>query len=188
VGGNFSLYTTGGSTSYGSTTTDKTSTFNLSLSPKVGKFLSEKVAAGVALNINFYQEKIPGLTETITKTSTLGLSPFLRYYAVKLNKFSIFVQDKIGLSFSSSNTKVGSTSTDGPKTTAIYMTIVPGLAYDLSDKFSLETTLNFLSAGYNYTSVKSGSNKDKTTTFNLGAGLDNIVTVGSITVGAIYKF
>ena len=32
------------------------------------------------------------------------------------------------------------------------------------------------------------SSKDKTSLFNFGAGINNVVSVGSITIGAIYKF
>ncbi len=65
---------------------------------------------------------------------------------------------------------------------------MPGLAYDLTDRLSLETSLNFLSLGYYNTTEKNGASKDKTTSFNIGAGLDNIVTVGNISIGAIYRF
>ena len=188
TGGNISLHTNGGSQNDGTTTTDKTSNFNFGLSPKVGIFLSEKVAAGVAFDFEYSRSKIPGNTEIISKSSTFGFTPFLRYYAVKVNKFSIFGQGNIGMSFSNSNSKIGGISNDGPKITRVYLSIYPGLAYDLSDKLSLETSLNFLSLSYNNVTSKNGSDTDKTSTFNFGTGLDNIITVGNITVGAIYKF
>ena len=130
----------------------------------------------------------PGITVTTHNSSTLGLIPFLRYYAVTLNKFSLFGQGDIGLLFSNSTTKIGGTSTEGPKTTSLYLNIKPGLAYDLTERLSLETSLNFASFGYYHTTIKDGASKDKTTSLNIGAGLDNIITVGGITIGAIYKF
>lgn len=188
VGGNFSLNTSGGSTTNGTVKTDKISTFGFNLSPKAGMFLSEKLAAGAALDISFSNTKTPGIPETTSKSSTIGISPFLRYYAIKMNKFSVFGQGTIGLSFSNSSTKAGTATTDGPKITRLYLNLFPGLAYDLSDKLSLETYLNFFSFGYNNITSKNGTSKDKTSSFGIGAGLDNIVNVGSITIGAIYKF
>jgi hypothetical protein len=188
VGGNFSLSTSGGSTDNGTTTTDNPSSFIFNLAPKIGKFLSEKVAVGAALNLTFSRTKTPGINEVISKSSTYGIAPFIRYYALKMDKFSVFAQGNVGLSFSGSSIKVGGTSTDGPKTTNIYLNVTPGLAYDVNEKLSLETSLNILSFGYNNTTVKNGDVKDKTSSFNFGAGLGNVVSVGSLTIGAIYKF
>jgi outer membrane protein len=188
VGGDFGLSTSGGSTDDGTTSTDKNSTFNYNFSPKIGKFLTEKVAVGLSLNLAHARTKYPGTTEEIDKTNTIGLSPFLRYYAIKLNKFSIFGQGNIGFSHSKATYDVGGKTSDGAKTTEIYFNIVPGLSYDISDKFSLETSINVLSFGYYHTTVKYGSEKDITSSFAMGAGLDDIVTLGDITIGAIYKF
>lgn len=188
VGGNFGLSTSGGSIYNGTTTTDKPSTINFNFSPKVGKYLSENLAAGAALNFSLYRTKTPGTPETIDKSSTIGLSPFLRYYALKLDKFSVFGQGNIGFSYSRATTKAGGTLTKGPITTNLYFNVVPGLAYDVSDKFSLETSINILNFGYYHTTIKNGSAKNRTSSFEMGAGLDNIVVVGNITIGAIYKF
>ena len=188
VGGSVGLNTSGGSIDNGTTTTDKASSFSFDFQPKVGRFLSEKLAVGAALDISFSRNKIPGINEIVAKSSTIGIIPFLRYYVIRMDKFSVFGQGNVGLAFSGSTTKVGATSTDGPKTTRIYLTIMPGLAYDLNDRLSLETSLNILSLGYYNTTVKNGSSKDKTSQFNFGAGIDNIVSVVSITIGAIYKF
>lgn len=188
VGGSIGFSASGGNHDNGTTTTDKPSTFNTNFSPKIGTFLSENVAIGLAIGYTSTRTKTPGSTEVIDKSSTFGLSPFLRYYPMRWNKFSAFGQLNAGYSFSSSTHEVGGSSTDGPTTTNLYFNVVPGIAYDLSEKFSLETTINILSFGYYHTLVKSGSTKDRTNNFGFGLGLDNIVTVGSISIGAIYKF
>lgn len=188
VGGNFSLNTSGGSTTNGAVKTDRPSSFNFDLMPKAGIFLSEKLAAGAALDLSFSMNKTPGTPEITSKSSTIGIIPFLRYYALKIDKFSVFGQGNVGLSFSNSSSNGDVVSTTGPKVTRIYVNLFPGLAYDLSDKLSLETTLNFLSLGYYNTTSKTSSSKNITSSFGVGAGLDNIVTVGNISIGAIYKF
>lgn len=188
VGGNFSLATTGGSTSTGNITTDKQSSFNFTFSPKAGKFLSEKLAVGAELDLSFLSTKTPGYIDVVNKSSSVGIVPFVRYYAIKSGNFSVFGQGNVGFSFIDTYTKTGSTTNDGPRGTRLFLSIVPGLAYDLNDKLSLETSLNFFSIGCYNLSIKDGSNKDKTSGFEMGAGLNDIVTIGDISVGAIYKF
>ncbi len=162
--------------------------YNLNLRPNVGKFLSEKLAIGLALDYSLSYNKTDGNNETISKSSGIGVSPFLRYYAVKWNKFSIYGQGNIGLEFSKSSVKRGGTINDGPKTTSTYLSIFPGLAYDISEKLSIETSLNILSVGYSHSTSKEDDFTDKRSNFNFGAGLSNIVSLNAITIGAIYKF
>ena len=188
VGGNFSFNTSNDKTDDGATTIHKVSNYNFALLPKVGIYLSEKVAVGLALNISFNGSTSGVNTETISKTSSIGGSPFLRYYAIKWNKVSVFGQGNIGFAFSNSSVKTDGSTTDGPKATNLYLSIYPGISYDINDKLSLETSLNILSLGYNYIVTKDGSTKDRVSNFNIGAGLGNIISVGAITIGGIYKF
>jgi hypothetical protein len=169
-------------------TMQKSSSYYLSLRPKAGKFLSEKLAIGLALDISLSGSKTEVNTETVTKSSGIGVSPFLRYYAIKWNKFSVFGQGNIGVAFSNSSVKTGGTTNDGPKQTSAYLNIFPGLAYDISEKLSLETSLNILSFGYSYVTAKGGTSNNKGSNFNIGAGLSDIVSLNAITIGGIYKF
>lgn len=187
VGGSV-RFNTSNSEDNGTTTPQKVSNYNLDLIPSVGKFLSEKLAIGLALNVSLTGNKTAVNTETISKSSGIGIRPFLRYYALKWNKFSIYGQGNIGLDFYNSSVETGGTTTDGPKQTIASLSIYPGLSYDVSEKLSLQTSLNIFSFGYNYGIVNDGSSKDKISSFNIGAGLGNIISVGEITIGGIYKF
>lgn len=184
----------GGSAGFNTSKTDheatprKSSSYNLNFRPNAGWFLSEKMALGLELDISISGSKTENATETTSKSSGIGVSPFLRYYAVRWNNFSIYGQGNIGVGFSSSSVKTGTTTNDGPKQTSTYLSFHPGLAYDISEKLSLETSLNFLSFGYSYNTSKEGTFKDKGSNFNVGAGLSNIVSLNTITIGAIYKF
>jgi hypothetical protein len=184
IGGNFGFNTSNHKTGDG----NKTSNYSLNLSPNVGKFLSEKVAIGAALDISISGNTAGVNPENTSKSSSLGGSLFLRYYAIKWDKFSVFGQGNIGLAFSNSSSKVDGSTTDGPKSTELYLSVYPGLSYDINDKLSLQTSLNILSLGYNYTTTKIGTNTGNSSNFNIGAGLSNIVSISAITVGAIYKF
>lgn len=184
IGGNFGFNTTNHKSGDG----NKTSNYSFNLSPSVGKFLSEKFAIGAALDISLSGNTAGVNPENTSNSSSLGGSLFLRYYAIKWDKFSVFVQGNIGLAFSNSISKVDGSTTDGPKNTELYLSVYPGLSYDISDKLSLQTSLNILSLGYNYTTTKIGTNTGNSSNFNIGAGLSNIVSISAITVGAIYKF
>jgi hypothetical protein len=188
VGGNVGFNAANDKTNDGGTIIGKSSNYSISISPNIGKFLSEKFAIGVALDISFSGNTTGVNTETISKSSSLGGSFFMRYYAIKWNKFSVFGQGNIGLGFSESSTKTGGSTTEGPKETKVYLSFYPGLSYDVNEKLSLQTTLNILSFGYNYISTRTDTYKENSSSFNIGAGLSNIVSIGAITVGAIYKF
>ena len=192
VGGNFGFSSTGGSDKVGNTTVDAPSTRNFNLSPMAGYYLTPKMAVGVELNFNTGKSVTPGTPEIVDKTNSFGIAPFLRYHAISFNKFSVFAQAGVGFSISSAKTDVGSTSTDGPKNTSFGFGVSPGISYELNERFALETSINILSINYSLSTTKEGSGATEEVTkrsgFNIGAGLDNVVNVGNITIGAIYKF
>jgi hypothetical protein len=186
VGGNISFTSHNDKTDYGTASPDKSSGYNLNFLPKAGIFLSEKIAVGAALDV--YLSGSTTVNNTENRSSTIGISPFLRYYAIKWNKFSVFGQGNVGLDLSTRSVKSGGTTTHGPKTISASLNVYPGLSYDISDKFSLETSFNIFSLGYYFDSSKAGSVKQTNSNFSFGAGIGNIVTVGDISIGAIFKF
>jgi outer membrane protein len=192
VGGNISFSTSGGSNKVGSTTTDKPSSTDFSFSPKIGAFVSEKFAVGMDFDFTTSKDVFPGTPETVNKAHSFGIGPFIRYYAVSFGKFSVFGQAQAGIDLSSSKSTTGGTTNDGPKVTSLGIAIFPGLAYDLNEKISLETSINLLSIAYGYSTSKQDiggtENVSKTSGFSFGAGTDNIVNTGAITVGAIIRF
>lgn len=188
VGGDFGFSSQNNKTREFGTTTREVSNHSFSLSPEAGKFLSEKVAAGLSLGFSLSGTSSVNATETTTKSSSFGINPFVRYYALKWNKFSVYGEAKAGLSFSRSSRTTAGITDDEPEVTRISLNIFPGLSYDISEKLSLETSLNFLSAGYTYLMSKEGTTKYNSSSFNAGAGLNNILAINGIVIGAIYKF
>ena len=190
IGGSIQFMSSNEKAEYKNTILSKESVMGLAFSPNVGVFLSDNVALGIELDLMTITGK-SGISNEITyKESAIGLSPYFRYYAWNWNKFSVFGQGNVGFSLSKSTSELGSTITKGPKETNFYIMFVPGLSYDLTDKFALETSINLLSIGFNHSMVTDddGDYNDNESTFYFGAGLDNIVTIGAIKIGAIYKF
>lgn len=189
AGGSVNLSTTHSKDESGTTTTDDAKSFSTGISPVAGIFLSDKLAIGLELNTGFTKRETGVDTKTITKTTYFGLSPFVKYYMVKWNKLSLYGQGTMSTGFSKTNIESGLPETES-KTTSIGFSVYPGLSYDLSDKLSLQTSLNFLGLNCRYNVEKNDDFDVKTTysSFGFGADMDNIVTIGNITIGAIYKF
>jgi opacity protein-like surface antigen len=169
-------------------TTQKSTDNSLYLAPGFGTFLSEQFALGLSLDLTFSGHTYGPNPDSKTKSASIGASPFVRYYAMRWNKLAVFGQGNIGFAFSNSSVTTNGTKTEGPKDSNYYLSIFPGLSYDITDKLQLQTSLNFLRFGYVYAVSKDGSTKDTNSNFYGGATLDNIVSINAITIGAIYKF
>jgi outer membrane protein len=188
TGGNVQFNNSNSKTRYGSDLIHNSTNNSLTFSPFAGAFLSEKLALGIELDLALTRNKTGVNDVIISNTTTIGGSPFIRYYAWTWKKFSVFGQGYVGLEFISSRLKQGDSNIDGPKDKRAYAGIYPGVSYNATDKLSLQTSLNFLRMDYSYYTSKDGSSKENTSSFSFGAGLGNIVSVGSLTIGAIYKF
>jgi len=188
TGGNFGLNVSGFEKTDNDLTTQNSSGFNFDLMPEAGIFLSEKVAVGVELNSAFSWAKSGVSSETINSSFNFGGGPFVRYYAFQWNKFSVFGQGTVGMESSSSSIKTDISTIEGEKSTRTYLTVFPGLAYDISDRISLETYLNFLRLSYSYSVIKDGPQETRISGFNAGTSLNNILSLNAVVIGAIWKF
>ena len=189
AGGSFNLSSTGGSIKSGDTSTDKETSTSFKLSPKGGYFLSEDFALGLGIGINTSRERTPGNPEVIDKSTGFSFQPFARYYVLHMNKFSLFGEGQLSYSASTSKVESGGTTTEGPTTNSYGISVFPGVSYDLNEKVAFEAFINGFNMGYTHTTEKTEAGgteiKDRTSRFNLGANMDNILTTGAITVGVI---
>jgi hypothetical protein len=197
VGGSLGLSTHSSKTEIdGYGTVKSPSTFGFSITPKVGYYLNPKVAVGLSASFGYSDSTIYTTTpKTEVKTYSWSVSPFARYSFLQFGKFSVLAEATVGINGSSLKTKETST-VDGISTFGYGVNVAPILSYDISKKFSLETKLNFLALGFNYTKTKTPAEISATGTeqnvkesdFGFGVNSNNLVTVGDITIGAIYKF
>jgi len=173
-------------------TSEKSSSTQFSFHPKGGIFHSEKLLFGAELSFSIRKDKTPGDPETIERTTGFGISPFARYYAFQMGKFSLFGEGQLSLYTSSTESESGGTTTEGPTNNRIRLSVFPGIAYNINEKIELEAKIN----GVNFGIIRNVSKQDVAgnevkninTDFGFGADLDKIVTTGNITVGAIIKF
>lgn len=189
AGGSIGFHVRNGQADNGTENTDELKIFNTNLSPTAGVFLSDKFAIGLALNTGFNKQETGVDVKIIRKTTFFGLSPFIKYYAVKWNKISLYGKGTIEIDYSKSNSETSGLETI-TRNTDIGLGFYPGLSYDLSDKLLLQTSLNFLGFGCRYRVTKNLETdaKSSETYFSLRADTHNIATIGDITIGAIYRF
>jgi hypothetical protein len=187
VSGSIGMSSSGGSVTNGNTTRDKNTNNSFNFSPSVGTFLLEEWAIGLGLLIGSSKTYNPN-NDVTTTSSSFGISPFARYYFFNVNRFSAFGQGTLGISSGSSKWKSNNVTVDGPKTSTFSINVAPGIAYNLSERFALETSINLFSFGFSHQTEKDGDRRDKTSNFHLGAGLNNIANTGNIRIGAIWKF
>ena len=188
IGGNVQVNNSSEKTEYLNSLTQNTSSLSLTFSPLCARFLTEKLAVGIEIDFTLHRVKFGVNPEIIDNTPEIGIVPFIRYYGWTWNKFSVFGEGYAGIQFSKNTQKSGNTTTTGPHSTGVFLGIYPGLSYALSEKWSFQANLNFLDLNYNYTSTRDGSTTEKASNISFGTGLDNIISTGNLTVGAIYRF
>lgn len=103
------------------------------LAPEVGYFVSDRVAIGLGLFYNHQTVKLDGVKE---KTSVFGFNPYVRYHICASNRLTFYLQG--GFDLASLDPDEGSSSTYWG------VGINPGVAYRMSDKFTLTAAFGYL--------------------------------------------
>lgn len=188
VGGGLNFGSTGGKIEANGNSNDKDSQSRFNFAPMGGMFLSEKLMVGVSLGYGFTKDVDAGNVEVITKHNTFSFTPFVRYYAFKINKLSLFAQGNAGYSGSSQSTKTGTVTVEGAKVSQLGISAFPGVSYDLLEWLSLEATINGFAVGASTSTSTLNDVKNTTNNFQFGIDSRSIVTSGAINVGAIVKF
>ncbi len=195
-GGQLGLSTSGGTSEWtnGNTTikTDNLKTTSFTFAPQVGFFLSESFAVGGYLNLGITNQDNVGGTYNESKETTLGITPFARYYFINSGKWKVAAEGQLGFSLGHTTAKDGSGNiVSEPKTTTIAFNVRPLVAYSLTDNIDLQAGLNVFSFGFSHQSIKEESGNvtstDKSNRFNFAGNSNNLLNVGGLTIGFIYK-
>lgn len=180
----------------GGETVKSPSSFGLNIAPKFGYYFNPKFAVGLSGSFGMIDSTIyTSPTKTTDKYYTWSVSPFVRYAFLQFGKFSLLAETNVYVAGSSSKYKA-ELSVDGPSSIGYGVNVAPILSFDISKKFSLETKLNFLKLSYSYSKTKTPAEISSTGTeqnykqsgFDFGANTNDILNVGDVTIGAIYKF
>lgn len=144
---------------YGQSPASYYKTTTLLLSPNLGYFIIDKLAAGVRLQLGYFHQSF-GLDKY--RTSNTTLSPFIRYYFLPAAKM---VNALIDISYDNYKTTSTNQYLTANTTRSYGYTISAGPSIFLSQHIALEFTV-----GYQY-KVPKGFPIDKATQFNTGFGL-----------------
>ena len=171
----------GGTVGFG-TTTDKTGavedkTTSFVIAPEIGMSLDDKFGVGIAIGFG-YDKHEAGLE---TSTTTFSLKPYLRYQALTFGKANIFVDG--GIDFDIAKTK------DMKAGMGLGLFVTPGIAYNISSKWSIVAKLNdMFRLGYAKSPVPDVNNApDAPSAFAFNASTGGF-RLGDLTFGVYYNF
>lgn len=196
LGGQLGLTTQGGSneTVAGTikTTTDDLKTTTFTFAPQVGFFLSDNFAVGGYLNFALAKQDnatIFGYDDA--SQTTIGLTPFARYYFINSGKLKVAAEGQLGFSYTHRTENSGNIVVSEPKTTSFGFNVRPVAAYSITENIDLEAGLNVFSFGFSHQSVKEEigtiTTTDKSNRFNFVGNSNNLLSIGGLTIGFIYK-
>jgi hypothetical protein len=188
VGGSISLDGQGGKTEFNDNTDKLNSSFIFNLSPQLGFQISEKMDVGAYLSYGYHHSNSHQDPALIANATSMGFRPYLRYYAFTLNKFSVFGEAALLFGYSLSKSHQGNTDYDDVKNVNIGLNAYPGMAYKINERIELNALISLFSLGVNQNFNKTGDIKDSNFGFHFGVDMQYILTTGSISVGAIYRF
>jgi len=145
-----------------------TKTLDLNISPRLGIFISDKIALGVELGYSYLKNEFnyPNtngyyVTNSSSKSSSFTVQPFFRNYIPVSEKISFFTHSTAGISFGVRNIEyLFLDPNDGRVLTQKYkydafsgaISLSPGIAFFISPKWSAEAT--FASLGYRFSNNK----------------------------------
>jgi hypothetical protein len=188
VGGSISIDAQGGKTENNGNTTKSTSSVIFSLRPQIGFQISPKVDIGAYLSYGYHHTNSNADPALISNETSMGLLPYIRYYAWTLNKFSVYGEAAGLFNYSISKSHQGDIEYDDEKIVTLGLVAYPGMSYKINEKIELMALINLFSVGVTQSIHKTGDTKESSFGSHFGVNMDHILTTGSISVGAIFRF
>ena len=196
VGGSVNINTTGNQDNVNNTTAKSS---DINLAPHAGFWLSDKLAVGGRLNVEF------GSPANKVSRFGIGVTPYVRYVLFSIDKFNLLAEGGINfLTLTDKDTSgdfYGAPGYVKDSSTSFGIYAEPVVTYAFNDKFTLEAGINIARLNFRSVSTKELSHTDnpagddtisddKRTTFNLGATSHDIIGggIGALTIGFTYNF
>ena len=193
VGGTVGLGFDGGKTTIDGTSSDNQSKFNLTVAPNIGYCFADNFLAGVRFGVNYDKTTTPGVTsDTVASEFAWAIQPYARYRFGEWNRFGLWSEVNAGIQRETGKTETGSISTKSDPVLGWAINVLPVLTYSIDEHLTLETSLNFLSLGYegSYTKDEDKTYEATDASFSFGANSNDVFgsAIGQIKVGFTYKF
>ena len=115
-------------------------------------------------------------------SNTFDFGPFFRYAFAKFEKITLYVDAKVPVSVSNTNTKIGDEIKNGNKSISIGGRLIPGLTYKFTPHILFTTEIGLLSVNYNHKETTSfdGKKTEKINDFKLGANTRQVASFGFV--------
>ncbi len=165
IGGDVGLYGNGSKTKIGGTSSDGIKSTQITILPKAGYFLSNKLAVGAELGVITSITNYPGNNPDKSTGVQFHIMPFARYYLIS-GTGGIFVEGGVGIDFGKNKT-IYPTTTQESNLTKFSAGITPGIYYYVIPKLALEATFGWF--GFSSTVEKAGDQKNISNSFGFDA-------------------
>jgi len=181
----------------------KSNEFNIDL--KAGYQINDNFQAGLLLGFSTSTDVTEMANPTdftstdrnaTAKGNTIKLGVYGRYNITNFGDLTLFAEGKVRMAMGSGKNETefpgGSTSVDAPKTFGLYIDVVPGVSYQLTDHLSADLYLNFASLSFNSDKTTWDKNitasgvEETYTSSNFGLGVRGLSS--AINLGVSYKF
>jgi hypothetical protein len=179
---------------------DKYSYTAFGISPQIGYSINKKTDVGLSLGFSSSLDtqqptlmSYGGTIEEITiegKSAIWTIAPYLRYSVLQLGDFEILGNASFYFNFEATNlSRSGYMNTDSSSDGfGVGLNIGPTIQYNLSDRISLFSSLNFFNLRLGFTSMDGESDiLDKEMYTNFGLKLD-LLNMGNLGIGVLYRF
>jgi hypothetical protein len=164
---------------------------SLMLSPELGFQIGKKWMIGSKLTFNAMTSSKDKVSVTVGNTTissdeallVAGINPYVRYKCLNVRRCGFWLEG-------SAEFNKMLTSDDDIGATTVGLSVVPMLTYEPTKHIVLYSSLNLLSFGCTYTIVDTSDSTVPNEFYNVGFNVNasNIVKLGDISVGLLYKF
>jgi hypothetical protein len=171
VGGSFNLAASTDKSKIGGTTVVDDKIFRFDLSPRLGYFISDRLAAGIGLGFSSSVTQFPDDNPDKRTSASFYFEPFVRYYLIA-GKAGLFAEASV-------STYVGKdkiffdTTTDEWNSFGIFAGVSPGVYYFISEKLAIEAWIGWIGIETDVDKY-SDDDKDISTEFQMSLYPSNI--------------
>ena len=146
----------------------------LEINPHVGFMFADNMGIGLAINFSMTKYSFDSSSANTNYTETLyGFTPYFRYVIIPdIQGFSLYADAKFNIAF-------GKHGSNEDKVTNWGISVVPGIAYNISDNIAVVADLNIFRLGFDQHKV--GDNKQN----HFGVGFNENTPLN---IGFVYNF
>lgn len=167
AGGGLNFSTTTGNTQGNGATVDKPVQTQIGISPNVGYFISDNLAVGASIGVN-YSGTNNKANNNKTKTTSFNVGPFARMYFPMGDNFYAYGQASVGVGFGNSKAIGGNTTVTVNKMSSVYFSVTPGVTFFPSEKVGIDFGLRLLSFNHTQNTDPQNNVDDNTNNFQFG--------------------